>query len=910
MNATIRHSAITLFVFAMASCRATTIPAPPTPIVAPAPTPPVSTAVTGPALPAPEPLRFQQDILLQGVFDEPTEIAVARDGRVFIAERPGTLTVYDPRTRTQRLIARLPVNHEDENGLIGVALDPGFDENHWIYLNYSRADEHHRLARFTLDGDSLRDERMLLEVKFDKGCCHTGGSMAFDGAGHLFVSYGDNTNPFIAGNYAPIDPTPEKFRADALRSSGNTNDLRGKILRITPTPEGTYTIPAGNLFANPADGRPEIYVMGDRNPYRISVDRHTGFLYWGEVGPDAQRDSTLGSRGYDEVNQARHAGNFGWPMFVGDNRPYRNYNFTTGELYEFFDPAHPVNASPNNTGARVLPPAQPAVIYYPYGPSEQFPLVGEGGRTAMAGPVYHFGDYARSAVRLPEYYDGTFIHYDWMRGWMMATTLSPAGDLVRMEPFLSQFAFDHPMDVELGADGSLYVLEYGTYWNAKNPNARLSRITYHPNNRPPVAQLTAAPTVGAAPLTTELSAEQSFDRDPGDSLRFLWSIPGSPDVEGARIAHTFAKSGTYHVRLRVRDRAGAETEASTDIRVGNAPPKVTLNVAGNRSFYWDTVAVRYDVKVADTEDGRLNRGIDARRVAVTLAYLDGTGTSAKPAAGGQPPAPTDGFARISKSDGRACQGVEKASVGPAYVRVAQRYAGQPDARQRLMAKIVSGGSGAWGDRMMPAHPSLTTDDTRAIVEYILALNTPAATLPVHGSAPLTQHVASPGGAYHLKATYADRPRHGIGSLADTAEVVLRSPRVLMRDATSLKNVGLKSGAGPDSAVRMQATVYGNTAHFSPGRFDLTGVARVTLDLRSRQVRHPFTLELRADSATGPLLGSAEVQPAVGDQWYTQSIVLSASGERTLFVVLRSPLQDIGQFNPLVMIDALRFERAP
>jgi len=212
--------------------------------------------------------------------------------------------------------------------------------------------------------------------------------------------------------------------------------------------------------------------------------------------------------------------------------------------------------------------------------------------------------------------------------------------------------------------------------------------------------------------------------------------------------------------------------------------------------------------------------------------------------------------------------------------------------------------------MMPPHPGLTTDDTRAIVEYILSLNVTAARLPVHGDAPLAQHVAAPGGTYHLKATYADRPRHGIGSLADTAEVVLRSPHVLTRDATSLRNVGLKSGVGPDSATRVQATVYGDTASFSAGRFDLTGVARVTLDLRSPKLRHPFTLELRADSAAGPLLGSAMVQPAVGDQWYTQSIAFSASGDHALFVVLRSPAEKIGQFNPLVTLDALRFERAP
>src|SRR5256885_14651820 len=90
---------------------------------------------------------------------------------------------------------------------------------------------------------------------------------------------------------------------DAQKSSANTNDLRGKIIRIHPEPDGAYTIPEGNLFPKgTAKTRPEIYTMGSRNPYRISVDQHTGFLYWGEVGPDANVDSVgRGPRGYDEI---------------------------------------------------------------------------------------------------------------------------------------------------------------------------------------------------------------------------------------------------------------------------------------------------------------------------------------------------------------------------------------------------------------------------------------------------------------------------------------------------------------------------------------------------------------------------------------------------------------------------------
>src|SRR5690606_30072976 len=203
--------------------------------------------------------------------------------------------------------------------------------------------------------------------------------------------------------FAPLDGRAGYEQYDVRRSSGNTNDLRGKILRIDVQADGSYEIPEGNLFAEgTAKTRPEIYVMGDRNPYRISVDKHTGYLYWGEVGPDASNDSlaTRGPRGYDEVNQARKAGNFGWPYFVGNNYAYHEYNYATGETGPAFDPNHVVNNSRNNTGLKNLPPAQPAFIWYPYAKSPDFPILGTGGRTAMAGPVYYVNDYPKE-TRFP-----------------------------------------------------------------------------------------------------------------------------------------------------------------------------------------------------------------------------------------------------------------------------------------------------------------------------------------------------------------------------------------------------------------------------------------------------------------------------------------------------------------------------
>ena len=92
-----------------------------------------------------------------------------------------------------------------------------------------------------------------------------------------------------------------------------------------------------------------------------------------------------------------------------------------------------------------------------------------------------------------------------------------------------------------------------------------------------------------------------------------------------------------------------------------------------------------------------------------------------------------------------------------------------------------------------------------------------------------------------------------------------------------------------------------------GRLDLTGVSRVTFELFS-PASYPFTIELRDGSPTGTLLGTADVRPAATEQWYTQSVPVSASGERALYVVIRTAQQGIGQFNHLVTIDGVRFER--
>src|SRR6266542_4796365 len=511
----------------------------------------------------PEENRFTKVVLAEKL-DEPVELAVLPGGRVLFIERHGFVNLYKLATKRVKRIATIPVStkyadsSQAEDGLLGLAADPNFATNGWIYMYYSPAGPEPKnvLARYHMKGDSLElaSRKILLEIGTQRlKCCHTGGSIAFDSKGNLYLSTGDNSNPFAIG-YAPIDERPGRMPWDAQKSSANTNDLRGKIIRIHPVSDGTYTIPEGNLFPRGTPKtRPEIYTMCHRNPYRISVDSHTGFVYWGEVGPDANVDSVgRGPMGYDEINQARSAGNYGWPYFAGNNQAYFKTTFidsVTVTAGAQFDPAHPSNNSPNNTGLTELPPARGAYIWYPYAPSPDFPVLGTGGRAAAAGPVFHRDDFRGAARPFPQYYDGKLFIYEFMRHWIMAVTMNAKGDLVSIERFMPSALFSAPIEMEFGPSGDLYMLEYGTAWFQANDDARLIRIEYNAGNRKPIVAVAVDRPAGALPMRVALSSAGTTDLDE-DSLRYVWTITRRDGTVLQRLTEpnpsfTFTRPGTY-----------------------------------------------------------------------------------------------------------------------------------------------------------------------------------------------------------------------------------------------------------------------------------------------------------------------------------------------------------------------------
>ena len=437
---------------------------------------------------------------------DPMELSIAKDGRVFWAQRNGEVHFWDPKTSETTMVGKLDVFTGLEDGLLGITLDPNFQENNHLYLFYAhpqtvvehvnrkpRKKGYNLVSRFTLKDGKLdhSSEKEMIRIKTQRDqCCHSGGSLTFDSKGNLYASVGDNTNPFNSDGFAPIDERNGRFAWDAQKSSGNANDLRGKILRVTPQPDGSVKIPEGNLFDSVEDGaRSEVFVMGNRNPFRISVDPKTGFLYWGEVGPDAggRRDGR-GPAGYDEINQARGAGNFGWPHFIANNKPYNRYDFAGKKSLDPFAPAKPLNKSPNNTGIEELPTAQSAFIYYAHFPSVKWQTLNSGGgRTAMAGPVYYFDENLESANKLPKNYDHSLFIYEWSRNWIVNVKLDENDNVAGMERFCPKMTFKRPMDMELGPDGCLYVIEWGTAWG-KNQDTQIVRIEHHQSDQASVSK--------------------------------------------------------------------------------------------------------------------------------------------------------------------------------------------------------------------------------------------------------------------------------------------------------------------------------------------------------------------------------------------------------------------------------------
>jgi len=209
----------------------------------------------------------------------PWAIAFAPDGRIFVTERIGQLRVIDDGVLNPQPVKILDVG-AGEGGLLGIALDPNFEENHYLYLYYTYNDffsTFNKVVRYTESDNQLSEEKILLD-KIPGASYHDGGRIKFGPDGKLYVTTGE---------------------AGITANAQDLNSLGGKILRIN----SDGTIPDDNPFPNSL-----VYSLGHRNPQGLDWDPVTGKLVISEHG----------SQNHDEVNVIEAGKNYGWPKVIGD----------------------------------------------------------------------------------------------------------------------------------------------------------------------------------------------------------------------------------------------------------------------------------------------------------------------------------------------------------------------------------------------------------------------------------------------------------------------------------------------------------------------------------------------------------------------------------------------------------------
>src|SRR4051812_38843831 len=581
-----------------------------------------------------------QKVVLDDNTQNPMELDVAPDGRVFYIERDGRLQIWKPNTQQTVTAGTIPVTQSQENGLVGLQLAPDFAFSQWVYLFYSLLPDStgtQVIARFKMNGDTLdlsSEQRILTFQHQTAQCCHSSGSRYFGPDGSLYISTGDNSNPYDSSGFDPIDERPGREYWDAQRTAGNSNDLNGKILRIKPMdiPLGspgvntTYTIPAGNLFDEAADTtnktRPEIFGMGFRNPFRFTVDSETGYVLMGDYGPDASTtNANRGPQGSVEYNVLTKSGNYGWPYCIRDNVAYNDYNFATSTSGAKFNCSAPVNDSPNNTGLTNLPPAIGASAWMGY--SEQdprfTPTLGTGG-APMGGPRYHYDATLQSSRKFPAFYDDKWFIGEWNNGTIKTANLDNAtGAMTRVDNFARGTGYPRPMDLDFGPDGALYVIEWGSGFNGNNADSGVYRIDYLKGDQNPVAHAAATPTEGLAPLSVNFSSAGSSDPE-NTPLTYAWDFgDGSPVSSAPNPTHVFTTNGSYQVKLTVTDQGGLTGVSNTVVTVGNRTPVVTIETPADGQIASFTDKVSYKISVTDPEDGSTGSGINCSDITVTVS---------------------------------------------------------------------------------------------------------------------------------------------------------------------------------------------------------------------------------------------------------------------------------------------------
>lgn len=504
----------------------------------------------------------------------PTAAQFAPDGRIFVAEKGGAVKIVkDGQVLGQPFYTVPSVNDYVDRGLLGLALDPNFAANGYVYLLYTHDNNPSniagpktgRLLRVTANGDRALagSEQVILGTNVGNsvqtscldfpassdclpadGLSHAPGNVLFGPDGKLYVTVGD------AAGYDDVD-------TNALDAQDITT-LRGKVLRINPDGSG----PSDNPYytGDPSDNQSKVYASGVRNAFRMSIRPSDGLVLLGDVGWNT----------WEEINIVSRGANLGWPCYEGNDHQngtgmpgigaYKDQPFCR-QMY--------ANPPPNLT---------PPLHYYAHPPS-----------SAVVSGVFYTGD------NYPAAFKDNFFYGDYAKNQISTLQLDAANNLVpnSVQTFASNAG--GPVQFFTGPDGDVYYIainEGGIY-----------HITYSTDNRAPSAFAAADKTYGPSPLAVNFTSSGSSDPE-GDELSFAWDFgDGSPLSDDANPAHTFAADGAYTVTLTVTDEFNNTATKTLTIHAGQAAPDVTISSPTDMAVASPDDVINFAGSATDITDG-------------------------------------------------------------------------------------------------------------------------------------------------------------------------------------------------------------------------------------------------------------------------------------------------------------------
>ena len=499
----------------------------------------------------------------------------------------------------------MEVDNYWDRGLLGLALDPNFPTDPYVYVLYTfdapiggtaptwsdacptppgpttdGCMVSGRLSRLTADPTSttVLTETVLINNWCQQFPSHSMGTLFFGPDGALYVSAGEGASftkldhgqygntyagdqvnpcgdpPTAAGTPPPNDGTAEggALRSQSLnRRPGEPVVLNGTILRVDPATG--EALPTNPLYGSSDANARRIIGYGLRNPFRFTFRPGTHEIWVGDVGASA----------WEEIDRiitttAATVNNFGWPCYEGDN--------SGSAIMPGFQ-----SANLNICNTLYANPGSVTAPYYAYQHGVQV-VPGESCLTANGASITGLAFYSGGSY--PAAYNGALFFADNTQHciWVMSAGANGLPDKTKIANFVTSAAY--PVDLEIGPGGDLFYVDYN--------GGTIRRIQYvGPGNQPPVAVITAQPTNGVAPLAVSFDGTGSYDLDPGDHIAsFAWDLNGDgvfDDATTSTTTYTYTASGVYTASLKVTDQRGATGTSSIVISADNTAPTAVID---------------------------------------------------------------------------------------------------------------------------------------------------------------------------------------------------------------------------------------------------------------------------------------------------------------------------------------------